>query len=232
MPTCRWVVNSALRKCGVLAAGREPRLADQTDALEALRGLYQGWIASGAFGRLQDVVPTGTNYVAHGHERIFRTEPDILSVTLPTLVSDGWISDYGYGDRRWRTGYYGTIITIETVSGDTTVTVETGQPIGAATTPRDGAPVIISDQIGGMTAAWLYDGTTKMWEAINNLDEDNDAPRSQSDPEGLAACLAMEIAADYGSDLSAATVMQARRYMQALTHRYGMRRETGVSAYF
>ena len=56
MASCRHVINGALRKLGRLGGGREPRTADAADALAALQGLYLSWIASGAFGRLRDVI--------------------------------------------------------------------------------------------------------------------------------------------------------------------------------
>jgi hypothetical protein len=54
MATCRTVVSLALRKLGVLGSGREPRLADQTDAFEGLQSLYRTLITTGAFRRLDD----------------------------------------------------------------------------------------------------------------------------------------------------------------------------------
>ncbi len=220
-------MNTALRAIGVLGAGREPRTADATDALNALRNLYPAWVASGAFGRIEDIVPTGTTYVSSGQERIFRLGPNPLSVTLPTLVGDDGREDYG---RRSR--YYGTIIEITTSGNVTTVDVRTSQPIGQATPPRDGSVVVISDEVGGETRHWIYDGTTKRWqspEAMLTLDDD--APRS-TDYLGLAACLVMEIADNYGRDVGALTLRQARRYEAALTQRLGMRREAVAGVFF
>lgn len=87
MATCRDITKGALRKIGKLGAGREPRAADASDALEALQGLYRSLINSGAFGRLRDVTPL-TDYVAGENERIFRTTADTLTITLPELVDD------------------------------------------------------------------------------------------------------------------------------------------------
>lgn len=221
MVDVRSTVNLALRKIGRLAAGREPRQADQTDALAALQGMYSAWIAAGAFGRLNDVVPTGSTYVAYGNERIYRESVATLSVTLPVLVSDEWYSDYGW-DRR---GYYGTTITVDTVGGNTVVTVEAAQPQSYARPPRDGAPVVISDQNGGETASWLYDATIHRWQNVTLLQLDDEAPRSAADPQGLAACLALEIADQFGAEVTPATMRQAQRFQAAMTVRYGMRRE-------
>jgi len=85
MATSRQVINGALRKIGVLGAGREARTNDAQDALEALRDTYQWLISSGAFGRLRDVVPQ-SNYTACGNERIFRNESNVTTITLPETV--------------------------------------------------------------------------------------------------------------------------------------------------
>lgn len=224
MASARLVVNTALRKMGVLAAGRDARAQDATDMLTGLQGLYGAWIAGGAFGRLRDVVPTGNTYTATGNERILRQNADVLSVSLPELVSDGWLCDYGH-ERRG--GYFGTVVTITTVGNTVDVSIETAQPIGAATTPRDGSVVIITDREGGNTLTWLYDGTVKAWQQIEGLTLDDEAPRSNADMMGLASCLAMEMADQFpDQDVLPATAAQASRYKAAMTVRYGMRRET------
>lgn len=227
MPTCRQIVNSSLRKLGRLAAGREPRTADQTDTLAALQGLYSSWIAAGTFGRILDVVPTGSVYTASGNERIYRLAPETLTVELPELVSAEVSTDYGHA----RTGYYGTIITI-TTDGDTTIVdVQASQPIGCVTMPRDGSVVIISDKVGGQTSAWIYDGTIKRWQDTYTLQLDDEAPRSAADPEGLSALLALEIADTFGAEVGAGTMRQATRFNVALAQRFGMRREAAVGVY-
>lgn len=227
MATARAIVNGALRKLGRLGAGREPRIPDQTDTLAALQALYGAWIAAGAFGRILDVVPTGTNYIARGNERILRTSADTLSVTLPELVSDAGFNDYGW-DRR---GYYGTVITITTQGSDTIVDVQSAQPIGRVEPPRDGSVVIITDREGGETGTWIYDGTIKRWQAVHLLQLDSEAPRSAADPEGLSAALALELADTFGAEVGPTTQRQAARFHTAMTHRFGMRREPVMGVY-
>jgi len=227
MATCRHIVNSALRKLGRLGGGREPRTADSTEALAALQGLYGSWIASGAFGRLEDVIPTGSTFTASGGQRIIRNGPD-LEVSLPEAISDGWVNDYGTPRR----GYYGTVVKISTEGDNIIVDVEASQPMGCVLPPRDGSPVIITDREGGQTAAWLYDGTLKAWQRVDALQLDLEAPRTAADPEGLAATLALEIADTFGAEVGPATNRQAIRFQTAMTHRYGMRREATAGVYF
>jgi len=229
MATARSVVNLALRKLGVLGAGRDARGTDAADALAGLQGLYQSWIATGAFGRLYDRVPQGTQYVANGNERIIRQSGDDIEIILPELRSEESFNDYG----RIRTGYYGTIISVTTaLDGETVIDVRPSQPIGYVQPPRDGSPVVISDQVSGNILTWLYDGTLKKWEQIELLQMDNEAPRSVADTNGLASCLAMEIADQFGSEISDVTARQAARYQMQMTMRFGMRREEVPGSYY
>lgn len=229
MASVRTVVNGALRKLGRLGAGREARTADATDTLSALQGLYNSWVAGGAFGRLCDVVPTGEIYTAVGNERIVRDSEATLTVQLPELMSSAWIEDYGRPNNR----YYGTTVTITDLVGETIIDIAVGQPIGNdTTTPKDGAPVVITDRIGGQVQTWLYEGTLKRWQLIDGLELDSEAPRSHADPEGLSAMLAMEMADTFGVELGATTIRQANRFQSALTTRWGMRREQVCGSYF
>lgn len=227
MATCRHIVNGALRKLGRLGGGREPRVADSTEALAALQGLYGSWIAGGAFGRLSDVTPTGSTYTASGNERIIRTGPE-LTVELPEYVSDGWMGDYG----QTRRGYFGTTVKISTAGDDIIIDVENAQPTGCAVPPRDGSAVIITDRQGGQTASWLYDGTVKAWQSLDRLQLDSQAPRSAADAEGLSAMLARELADTFGAELGPSTQAQIARFQVAMTHRYGMTRQDVQGVYF
>lgn len=226
MATARLVVNTALRAIGVLGAGREPRTADATDALNALRNLYVTWVNGGVFGRLSDIIPSGTEYKAIGQERIFRLGAQPLSVELPLIVSDEWTEDYG-----WKSRYYGTVVTYDDSPNEINITFSPAQPIGQVTAPRDGCPIVISDEVGGNTRHWLYNGVTKRWESPEDmLTLDSDAPRSV-DHVGLAACLALELADSFGREVGTLTARQASRFQIAMTHRYGMRREQTVGAF-
>lgn len=228
MATVRHVTNLALRKLGVLGGGRDARPTDAADALAGLQGLYQSWIASGAFGRLYDRVPQGTQYVARGNERIMRRAGDDIEIILPEFVSDGIVPDYG---RELRSGYYGTIISITAQGNDTVVDIRPSQPIGCVQSPRDGSVVIITDEATGNVLTSIYDGTLKKWEQIESLQQDDEAPRSTADASGLASCLAVEIADQFGAELSEVTVSQAARFRMQMTHRYGMRRESVMGVY-
>lgn len=208
----RDVINIALRKLGRLGSGREPRQADQQDALEAFRGLYSSWIASGAFGRLSDVIPK-TNYTAGENERVFRTQDATLEITLPETVSqNNWPLPYNLERDTYQGNYEGAI--------------------GNARTPRDGSVVVISDSFTGLTLSFIYDTATQAWQNVSELQLSDNAPRSASDPMGLASCLAIEISDQFSGELQPATLQQAARYAQAATHRYSMPRATSYGSYY
>lgn len=211
MATSRSIVTTALRKLGRVGGGREARSPDVQDGFEALVSLYRGWINSGTFGRLHDIVPTG-NYMAVGNERILRTTNAVFEVTLPELVTT-----YNASAQR----YYGTTITITQVGEDVDVQVQPSQPIQGhnVTPPRDLAPVIITDQ-GGKTIDFLYDGSLKKWVPIYLMDLDDEAPLSFRDSNGLASCLAINIADQWGADVHPATAQAAAGFRSALVTRF------------
>jgi hypothetical protein len=212
MATCRVIVNAALRKLGVLGAGREPRDVDGQDAFDALRAMYRAMINAGAFGRLCDVIPTGDSYTAKGMERIFRNSDATLSVTLPETVNDT-----PFGCR-----YYGTVITVETVGSETIVTVETAQPVGCVTTPRDCSVVVISrTPSAARPRDFIYDGHQKRWQSLYDLDGRQQRRRCRSAmSRGLASLLATTIADQFGGSLTQPTVSAARIFQSSLTNRY------------
>ncbi len=225
MATCHWTVQTALKKLGVVGSGRDARPADFNDTFDALKGMYGAWIASGAMGRLRDVAPTGSRYVAYGGERVYRTSPDTLEVALPELVQAGCFNDYGHD-------WWGTIVTLGSDSDQTLVTTTTNQPVGYAVPPRDGAVVMISDAVGGQTQFWLYDGTAKKWQGVHLIDANDEAPRSTADPQGLAAMLAIEVCDQFGVEPTGGTLAQANRFKVAMTSAFGMRREQVSGVYY
>lgn len=213
MATCRDIVNGALRKIGKLAGGREPRTQDSTDALEALRGLYRQLINSGAFGRLQDVVPTGASYTAGENERVFRNSDATIEITLPELVRrDQPCGPLPYDEED---AYY-----------------PDGVVDNAMRPPRDCSVVIISDAFTAQTVEYIYDGQQKLWTPLYGLELTSDAPLSTRDPEGLKALLAMQIVDEFGGTLGEMTMRQGLAFQTALITRYSSPAQIGRTEYF
>lgn len=212
MGTCRAIVNGALRKLGKLASGREARSPDATDALESLKGYYRSLINSGAFGRLADVVPT-SDYVAGENQRIFRSSeaPGAIEITLPELVQETFGGPAEYGSR-W------------TPPASTTTNRDTRPP-------RDGSVVIITDAYSGETQEYIYDGSHRRWIMIGDLGLDDLAPLSVRDEDGLRAALAMQIADEYGGEVTPVTQRLAAAYRSNLIHRWHAPRRESYGVY-
>ena len=213
---CRNIVNGALRKCGVLAAGREARAVDLNDGFGALVNLYRALITQGTFGRLRDVIPI-EDYIAFENERIFRNTEAVVSITLPETL------------RRWE--YWGAwwIYGIYPV-----------EPVPPATnavnydvrTPRDCAVVSIIDKFSGLQSDFIYDGQSKSWTGISALTVDDEAPLSSRDQQGLMALLATQLCDEYGNQLGDATVRQAATFQTGLTNRFSFCDEPVMTEYY
>lgn len=201
MAACRDIVSGALRKAGVLAQGREPRSADQTDVFAALVGLYRVWITSGTFGRLRDVIPQGASYTAGENEHIFRNDPSVLTVDLPETV------------RSWP-------VSIHVPYDEEVAVYEGGDRLNGVRPPRHCAVVIITDTYTGTTAEFIYDAQIKRWVGLYELTLDDEAPLSHGDPEGLKAALAMSVAEEFGRPIGNMTAMQAATFRSNLSGRW------------
>lgn len=201
MTTCRDIVNGALRKIGRLGAGREPRLADSQDALEALRGLYRSLINSGAFGVLRDVIPAGSSYTAGENERVFRNSDATLSITLPEVVAHDWCGPRPYDEE-----------------------CDCGAPAEPTAynqrPPRDCAVVVICDAFTAATVEYLYDGQQKLWTALYGLELDDVAPLAYRDPEGLKCLLAMQIVDEFGGVMGEMTARSGFAFQSSLITKF------------
>jgi hypothetical protein len=88
MATVRQIVTAALRKVGVVSEGQPaPTAYDAQNALEVLQGWYDASMASGLFGRLEDVI-VDDDYEAKEFERVTNTSASAISVTLPLTITD------------------------------------------------------------------------------------------------------------------------------------------------
>lgn len=204
-------MNGALRKLGKLGSGREARSTDANDALNSLKGLYRSLLNAGTFGRLRDVVPT-SDYTAGENERVFRSSdsPEAMEVTLPELVRDTLGSPAEYGSR-W-------------IPPDSVSTSDLRPP-------RDCSVIVVSDSFSGETQEYIYDGSLRRWFMIGDLGLDDPAPLSNRHEDGLRAMLALQIADEYGGDVTGATQRLASQFHSSLTHRWGTPRLEGYGVY-
>lgn len=89
--TCGQIVERALRRLGVLAAGEAVSAGDLAVGLEALQEIMDGWRA-GLFGRLRDVLATD-DITAVSFDRIIGNDAGGITVTLPTTQDGEAICD-------------------------------------------------------------------------------------------------------------------------------------------
>jgi len=214
MPSCRAICEGALRKIGVLAAGRAARSTDVNDALSSLQSLYMGWIDSGAFGRLRDVIPLA-DYVACENERVFRQNDGCTQVTLPETVPACMPWAFGYWD--YETDPWGPIVSNNTNWQQ--------RP------PRDCAVVIINDAFTATTTSFIYDGAIKVWTGLDGLTLDSNAPLGTRNPDGLSSCLAVQMVDEFGGDAPPTTVRSAANFQSALLTRFSAPRVEAHGVY-
>jgi hypothetical protein len=217
MATVSDTINGALRKIGVLAAGRSPRAADQADTLATLRGMYRQWINNGTFGRLRDVIPL-QDFVAYPNSRVYRNSLAVTTITLPELVS-GYSQVWNCNRWGWDEGIYPTEITPQ-------------QRLTSATTPRDATVVVLSDGITRSTVDFIYDGHTKEWRSIYDLALTDEAPFSFRDPKGLECVLALQIVDEFAGQVGQMTTAMATQFMASLCSRNSSPRVEVAGEYF
>lgn len=105
MTTCKTVIQSAYRRCGVLAMGVNMNAAQAAVGLELLIGMYQNLLNGGMFGRATDeVYDSLADYEAKEGTRIYNVQG--ATITLPVLVRD---EDFGTM-RQPRDGAFVTIV--------------------------------------------------------------------------------------------------------------------------
>lgn len=220
MATVGDTISGALRKIGVLAAGRQPRTADQADTLATLQGMYRQWISNGTFGRLRDVVPL-TSYIASPNERVYRNSYAVTTITLPELVRGvWWVWDPSRGP-----GLYQQEQTAYPINGVGAVRYD-------VTTPRDASIIVINDSPSKTTAEFVYDGHIKEWRSIAGLTLADEAPFSYRDPKGLESVLALQIVDEFAGQVGQMTVGMARQFMSSLNMRYSSPAVGVVGVYY
>lgn len=94
--------------------------------------------------------------------------------------------------------------------------------------PRDLVAIEAHDDNGRQ--AWIWDRT--QWTRIDSLSENDDAPLANRGVNGLAACVAVYYAEEFGAPVSAAAMIQARNFKVALSYKFGSEREVTTGTYY
>ena len=88
MTNCLQIITTALRRCGILAAGQLPDDQMVEDHLETLKAIYRRLINDGSFGRLSDVITLeNVDHRAVPMTRIAALDPS--RVFLPETIECG-----------------------------------------------------------------------------------------------------------------------------------------------
>ena len=197
--TCQNVINRALGKIGIVAAGENPATADNALALRQLRALYRKLRTSGAFGVVYEVIPTEATYRAQENEHIMRRDASVVTITLPETIDNlEAVNDYG------------------------NLTYMADE--NAIRPPRDCSIIIITDLLSTdqtvATDEFIYDGQTKRWRSVNLLNFNEIAPLSHRDENGLASLLAMQLAPEFGQTVPDLVVRDAYHFEEGITHNW------------
>jgi hypothetical protein len=84
MATCLDVVSAALRLARVIAVNREPKASESERGMECLQSLYDQWVASGMFGRLEDTYLTANDTAQEGKRYLLAAG---ITLTEPTTIA-------------------------------------------------------------------------------------------------------------------------------------------------
>lgn len=95
--------------------------------------------------------------------------------------------------------------------------------------PRDLVAIEAHDDEG--RRAWIWDRTA--WVRIDNMEAGTEAPLSNRGVNGLAACLALVYADEFGGQVGPGTVLQSRTFKTGLSYKFGSERNpTNAADYF
>lgn len=95
--------------------------------------------------------------------------------------------------------------------------------------PRDLVAIETNDPTNGRQA-FIWDRTA--WVRIDSLTENDDAPLADRGVNGLAACLAMVYADEFGQEIGQAVVRQASAFKTALALRLGSETDPVAGQYY
>jgi hypothetical protein len=197
------IIAGALRKIGSLASGEPVKAPEAADALEALRGLYQAFVSEGVFGRQIDfaVPSTTTDFTAREAARYTVEDLASVTITLPTFIENRywiWTRPYGWAPP-------GGV---------------TPEPDFELRPPLDGRIISIADLASVERRLFVWDAAIARWTSLLDLQLEDEAPLSTRYGQALQAILGVQLASEYGVELSPSVVLEAARGRSAMIHRY------------
>jgi len=215
MATCRDIIKGAMKKLAVLPIGREPTAAQAEDALDILEGTYRELVGQGVFGRLTDVLVTGSAYAAREQERVVCQNGAGVTVTLPDTITAALLA---------------------------AAPACTDIPYGAYPSccpepclprpPYDGACIVVADLNSCVELYYVYDANRALWAGLDHLTLDMLAPLSGRYENGLKAKLAVRLASGYGRDVTPLLQGEVNGFHYQLAMKNDRRRLPVMAEYF
>lgn len=113
---------------------------------------------------------------------------------------------------------------------DATITIPTtfDDADGGSRAPREYATIVVVTSTG--ETQYLFSGG--QWVDLGNLEAGDNAPLANLGANGLAACLAVAYADEFGAQVGPGTVLQARNFKTALSYKFGYEREPVAAVWF
>jgi hypothetical protein len=204
MATVSDVIRLAMQRLRLTAGGEAISALEATDGLIAFQSMFDGWATNGLFGRLNDVIPAA-NYTANEQDRVINDGGYVI--TLPLTIQP----NYAYAP---------------TYPGNQYAPLTSAYP----RPPRDLAQIEVLT--ANVSVRSIYDAHSRAWVPIQAMTLTQVAPLSNRGAQGLASCLALQIADDFDAQPSPGIQRVATLFMFGLSARYGSSRRTGIVDYF
>ena len=90
MASCLDIITSALKLARVISSGATPTAAETSDGLDCLQSLYDEWVASAMFGKLEDVYLLADDTAKEKHRYILASG---VTLTEPATILDECTGD-------------------------------------------------------------------------------------------------------------------------------------------
>lgn len=94
--------------------------------------------------------------------------------------------------------------------------------------PRDLVAIEAFDSEG--RRAWIWDRTA--WVRIDSLADSDDAPLAERGVNGLAACVALNYAEEFGAEVTANVLRQCAAFKTALSYKFGSQRDIVAGQFY
>lgn len=174
--------------------------------------------------------------LAEGEDPTAEQAADGLTA-LQSLL-DGWVTGGMFGALTdvYKSAAY-TAKEFERVRKDAAVTITIPDTIedpqtGETRTPRDRACIQVVYPSAGTKQSYLYDAQVGDWVQIQSLALTDDTPLQGLGVDGLASVLALDVADEYGVDVTPSTAAKAARFVANLSGQFNSDRYRAVGSYF